>query len=221
MAARRSANFLTAQDTVELGELALRHDLWILADEVYDELVFGGEAFHSPLSWPDLSDRVIVVSSISKSHAAPGFRSGWCVGPAQFCSQLLPLTEAMLFGNQPFIADATARAIAAPSPVARGMCERLTRRADRLERQIRSQTPLRVHKPEAGMFALIDVSATGLDGEVFARDLLMRGGVGVMPGSSFGETLRNWVRISLTASDTDFNEAISRIISHVNALPSG
>ena len=55
--------------------------------------------------------RTIVVSSISKSHAAPGFRSGWLVGPKDFCDAVLPLSETMLFGNQPFIADMTAYAL--------------------------------------------------------------------------------------------------------------
>ena len=118
---------LTVQDLKELGELAQQHGLWLLVDEVYEELVFRGVPFRSPLTKSDLSDRVIVVSSISKSHAAPGFRSGWCVGPAEFCAKLLPLSEAMLFGNQPFIADATAKAIAEPSPIAQGMCDRFVR----------------------------------------------------------------------------------------------
>ncbi len=76
--------------------------------------------FTSPLADPELAERIIVAASISKSHAAPGFRSGWCVGPAEFCARLLPLSETMLFGNQPFIADMTAAAITGDSPVAAG-----------------------------------------------------------------------------------------------------
>ena len=62
---------LSERDIEELGSLAERNNLWILADEVYEELVFRGAPFSSPLAHPELSDRVIVVSSISKSHAAP------------------------------------------------------------------------------------------------------------------------------------------------------
>jgi arginine:pyruvate transaminase len=98
---------LTAEEVASIGAVCQKHDLWIVADEVYEELVFDGD-FASPFDNPDLADRVIAVSSISKSHAAPGFRSGWAVGPHEFCERLLPLSETMLFGNQPFIADMTA-----------------------------------------------------------------------------------------------------------------
>ena len=72
--------------------------------------------WNAPRPVADHAERVIVASSISKSHAAPGFRSGWCVGPAEFAARLLPLSETMLFGSQPFIADMTAAAVSAPSP---------------------------------------------------------------------------------------------------------
>lgn len=208
---------LTDQDIIDIGAVAKKHDLWILVDEVYDEMVFNDQPFFTPLSHPDLAERVIVVSSISKSHAAPGFRSGWCVGPAGFCSKLLPMAEGMLFGNQPFIADATAVAVSAPSPVAKGMCERFADRAQRLEKILHDRTGLKVQKPKAGMFALVNVSHTGMTGMDYAMDLLQNGGVGVMPGSSFGPSLKDWVRISLTQIDDLFDEGCKRIVAHANA----
>lgn len=204
---------LTARDLQEIGQLALQHDLWIISDEVYEHLIFDGSDFVSPLSDPALADRVIAVSSISKSHAAPGFRSGWCVGPADFCTALLPVSETMLFGNQPFIADMTEKAIRDGSPVAAGMAARFAARANLLAQRLHAETALRVHRPEAGMFALIDVSATGMDGEAYAWDLLDHG-VAVMPGSAFGDGLRDWVRVALTIDDADFTTALDRITAH-------
>ena len=72
---------LTKADVAALGKLAKKHDLWIVSDEVYEELIFDDAPFASPLDQADLADRTIVVSSISKSHAAPGFRSGPGVSP--------------------------------------------------------------------------------------------------------------------------------------------
>ncbi len=144
------------QDITEIGALAKEHDFWIISDEVYSELIFGDTEFESPpQAREDLQDRVVVVSSISKSHAAPGgFRSGWCVGSAEFIEGLLPLAEAMLFGNQPFIADMTAKAVRDGSLVAEGMCRRFSARAQRMEDQLgHNQTCLRVSRPDAGMFA--------------------------------------------------------------------
>ncbi|NOC83610.1 pyridoxal phosphate-dependent aminotransferase [Ruegeria sp. HKCCD6428] len=207
---------LTAADIAEIGQLAIARDLWIISDEVYEELIFDGARFVSPLADPELADRVIGVSSISKSHAAPGFRSGWCVGPAAFCEALLPYSETMLFGNQPFIADMTEKAIRDGSEVAPGMAARFSGRATLLADRLEAETDLKVHRPEAGMFALINVSATGLDGEAYAWDLL-QAGVAVMPGSAFGDSLKDWVRVALTINDTDFGTAVSRIIEHANS----
>ncbi len=208
---------LTSKDIADIGALARKHDLWLIVDEVYDELLFHDASFSTPLSQLDLADRTIVVCSISKSHAAPGFRSGWCVGPETFCEHLLPLSEAILFGNQPFLADATALAVAKPSPVAAGMRVRFAARADRLAAALHAHTKLKVHKPDAGMFALIDISASGMNGEEYAWDLLNSAGVGVMPGASFGDSLKNWVRVSLTETDENFDEGCKRIIEHARS----
>jgi arginine:pyruvate transaminase len=194
-----------------IGALALAHDLWILSDEVYEDLVFEDVTFHSPLDFPEFADRSIACASISKSHAAPGFRSGWCVGPAEFCRRLLPLSETMLFGNQPFIADMTAQAVSHPSPVAAGMAERFARRAALIEARLDGVAGLRVHRPQAGMFALVDVRATGLTGETFANRLLDEASVAVMPGESFGAALAGWLRLALSQTDEATAEACDRI----------
>ncbi len=209
-----SGAVLSAAELEDIGALADRHDLWLLLDEVYEELVFDGVMFTSPLMRADLASRVITVSSISKSHAAPGFRSGWCAGPALFIDRLLPLAEMMLFGNQPFIADMTAHALSEPSPVAQGMRRRFAARASRLGARLHGESSLRVHQPEAGMFALIDISSTGLSSEAYAFDLLENQGVAVMPGSSFGPSIDQWVRVALTIDDGAFDEACRRIVDH-------
>ena len=190
--------------------MARAHDLWILSDEVYEELVFDGKTFASPLDEADLAERVIAVSSISKSHAAPGFRSGWCVGPAAFTQALLPVAETMLFGNQPFIADMTELAVSAPSQVARVMAGRFAERAGLIHRLL-DGNHLRVHQPAAGMFTVIDVRATGLTGVEFANRLLDEELLAVMPGESFGAVLAGWLRVSLSRPDAEIAEACRRI----------
>jgi len=209
---------LTRKDIAEIGALAVKHGLWILSDEVYEEMVFEGETFTSPLAFPEFADRVIVVASISKAHAAPGFRSGWCIGSAEFAARLLPLSETMLFGNQPFIADMTAEAVSAPSEAAKGMRQRFSRRADMVYNALNGVAGLQVNRPKAGMFTLIDVSSTGMDGHAFALDLLENAGVAVMPGASFGVSLKNWVRFALTKDDAIVQEACARIATHAQSL---
>ncbi|MDN5786067.1 pyridoxal phosphate-dependent aminotransferase [Pseudorhodobacter sp.] len=202
---------LSHADFAAIGALAKQHDLWVLCDEVYEDLVFAGTAFASPLDLPDLADRVVTAASISKSHAAPGFRSGWCVGPAEFMARLLPLAETMLFGNQPFIADMTEAAIAEGSPIAVGMTARFARRARLVTEKLNGVAGLRVHEPKAGMFALVDVTAINPDGTAFALALLEEKSVAVMPGASFGTALKGWLRLSLTEPDDMIEEACRRI----------
>lgn len=209
---------LTAADIDAIGEVATRHDFWIISDEVYEDLVFDGATFVSPLSRPAIADRVVAVSSISKSHAAPGFRSGWCVGSLEFNAALLPLSETMLFGNQPFIADMTEKAVREGSPVAPGMRQRFAARAALLDQRLAAETGLTVHRPEAGMFAMINTAATGLSGRDYALDLLEKAGVAVMPGTAFGDSLTDWVRVALTIEDGTFDRAIDRIVAHFHAL---
>ncbi|OYX45109.1 MAG: aminotransferase [Rhodobacterales bacterium 32-67-9] len=212
---------LTAADIDAIGAVAREHDLWIVSDEVYEELVFDGIAFVSPFDRAAFADRTVCVASISKSHAAPGFRSGWSVSSAECAERLLPLSETILFGNQPFIADMTAAAVAEPSSVAAGMRSRFAARVKYLDDRLTQETVLRVHRPEAGMFALIDVSATGQGDRDYALGLLHSGGVAVMPGSAFGDTLKGWVRLALTVDDARFRDACDRIVAHALALREG
>jgi arginine:pyruvate transaminase len=202
---------LGTTDLANIGALARAHDLWIVCDEVYEEMIFEGVRFASPLDQADLAERVIVASSISKSHAAPGFRSGWCVGPEAFVARLLPLSETMLFGNQPFIADMTAAAVSAPSPIAAGMAQRFARRARLVADRLDGVAGLRVNRPEAGMFALVDLNAITKDDLAFALALLDRAGVAVMPGASFGAGLAGWLRLSLTQPDEVLETACARL----------
>ena len=201
---------LTAEEIAAIGAVCRKHDLWIVCDEVYEELLFGG-TFASPFDNPDLAERTIVVSSISKSHAAPGFRSGWAVGPAEFCERVLPVSETMLFGVQPFISDMTAMAVSQRFETSAIMRENYLRRAQIVESALAHEPHLKVMMPEGGMFILVDVGATGISGEEFAWALLKRKHVAVMPGSSFGEEARDFIRISLTVPDNLLGEAMSRM----------
>ncbi|MCA2010569.1 aminotransferase class I/II-fold pyridoxal phosphate-dependent enzyme [Cereibacter sphaeroides] len=205
---------LTPEDLRQIGILAREHDLWIVSDEVYGDLTHGGRPFTSALADPEFEERTVVTASISKSHAAPGFRSGWAVGPAEFTARALPLSETMLFGSQPFIADMTAEAVASGTELAQGMAARMARRAQILFDRLDGVAGLRVHRPEAGMFALIDIRALSGDSLAFALELLEATDVAMMPGASFGLALEGWLRVALNASDADTEEACARIAQY-------
>ena len=204
-----------------IGELCARHGLWIVCDEVYSDLVYEAE-FASPFDDPRFCDRTVVVSSVSKSHAMPGFRCGWAVGSQEFSRRLLPLSETMLFGSQPFLEDATAFALDNDFPECRAMREAYFRRARLVVAALSNAPGVRAPMPEAGMFIMADVRRTGLSGDEFARRLLEDERVATMPGESFGTAARGHIRISLTTGDDDMAEACRRIVrfaQNVTAAP--
>ena len=201
---------LTATEIAAIGEVCLRHDLWLIADEVYADMVYEGE-FASPFANPRLSEIVIAVGSVSKSFAAPGLRSGWVAGPAEFIDRCQPLAEAMLFGNQPFIADATAWGINQGLTTGRDFGQHCLRRARLASEVLSGSNRLKMLMPEAGMFVLVDIRQTGLSSHDFAMRLLHETRVAVMPGSSFGRNLEGYLRLSLTTPDAVIVEAGKRL----------
>jgi len=210
---------LTRADVRAIGAVARAHDLWILSDEVYEALVFdapadaagGASRFASPFDEADLADRTVVAASLSKSHAAPGFRAGWCAGPADFISRLLPLAESVLFGAQPFIQDMAVQALEREHPVTASMRQAYARRAALVTRLLSAVPGLTVHRPQAGMFVMLSVGGLGLDGEAFANRLLAECAVAVMPGAAFGATASAMVRMSLTVPDEVLAKGCARI----------
>jgi arginine:pyruvate transaminase len=208
---------LSAEEIASIGEVCMRHGLWIVCDEVYASLVYKGR-FASPFDDSRLCDRTIVVSSLSKSHAMPGFRCGWAIGPEEFSDAMLPLSETMLFGSQPFLEDATAFALSQDFDECHQMRQAYLRRAHLLVERLRNAPGISVHMPEGGMFIMADIRRTGLSGNKFALGLLHAENVVTMPGESFGQAGRGHLRISLTASEEEIVEACARITRFSRAL---
>jgi arginine:pyruvate transaminase len=200
-----------------IGEVCARHDLWIVCDEVYAEITFD-TAFSSPFDRPHLRDRSVSVASISKSHALPGFRAGWAAGPRELAPRMTSVAEAMLFGSQPFLADAVAVALAHEHEEVLLLKRTFRERAIALVDALRGSEAVSVHMPEGGMFVMPDIRATGLSGEQFAWRLLEECGVVVMPGESFGSRGAGHIRIALTVEADVMADACRRIRSLAEAL---
>ena len=202
---------LSREEIAAIGEVCRKHNLWIISDEVYELLVFDGE-FASPLDLPELAERTVVVASISKSHSAPGFRSGWCIGPEEFTDRLLPLSEYLLFGVQPFIADMTAYALNRPATAAQQMLENFYRRAQMISERLDGHAGISCKIPQAGMFILADIRATGMTGAEFAMRLLEEEKIATMPGDSFGSNLVGFLRLSLSVADDQIDAACAGMV---------
>jgi arginine:pyruvate transaminase len=186
---------------------------------VYESLIYDG-TFASPFDEADLAERTVVASSLSKSHAAPGFRAGWCLGSPAFINRLLPLAETMLFGAQPFIADMAAEALSREFAITAQMRDSYAARARLVSNTLAGVPGLRVHLPQAGMFVMLSVDGTGMDGESFAFQLLDEEHVAVMPGAAFGDAAAGMVRLSVTVPDATLADGCQRIAAFARRLAS-
>ena len=203
-----SGAVLGAAELAAIAELARRYDLWLVADEVYAGLAPGGCV---PSLAAQLPERVVTVGSLSKSHAMTGWRAGWLVGPAQLAAHAERLAMCMLFGLPGFIQEAAITALAL-APAAeeriRALC---AARRERLAAGLRGIPGLKALAPEAGMFMLIDVTATGLSGGQFMRALYASQGVSVMDGAAFGRATAGCVRVCFATDEGALDAACARL----------
>ena len=208
---------LSEQEIDAIGDVCERHDLWIICDEVYADMTYDAP-FCSPFDRKQLRHRTLAVSSISKSHALPGFRAGWVACPAEVTPRLVLVAEAMLFGSQPFIEDALVVALTEQHDEVQRMRVAYRERAQVLVEAINGSDAVSARMPEGGMFVMVDVRATKLSGEEFAWKLLDDHNIGVMPGESFGLGGAGHIRIALTVEASVLRKACETIRTMAEAL---
>ena len=207
----------TADEVAAIAELCRSRDLWLVSDEVYEDLAFARPHI-SAWSLPEMAERTVVVSSLSKSHAMPGFRFGWIVGPPELSRHLFNLLLCMTYGSPAFIQDGVLPALENDLPEVLQLHQAYRDRAGRLAHMLGEAPNCRVTPPEGGMFVLLDARGTGLEAEEFAYCLLTREHVAVLPCDGFGPSAAGHLRISLTAPDPRLDEAGRRIVRFAQRL---
>ena len=208
---------MTADEMDAIAALCRRHDLWLLSDEVYEDLAFA-RPHVGAWSLPDMAERTIVVSSLSKSHAVPAFRLGWIVGPPALARHLFNLLLCMTYGSPAFIQDGALVALSQELPEVAALREEYRARAALMCGLLAAAPRCRPVPPEGGMFVLFDVRETGLGGDAFAGQLLEREGVAVLPCDGFGPSGTGYLRIALSAPEARLREAAERIVRFAQAL---
>ena len=203
-----SGVILSESELERIAELARRHDLWLVSDEVYAGLASEGRV---PSLAARLPEQVVTVSSLSKTHAMTGWRAGWLVGPRQLATHAESLAMCMLFGLPGFIQEAAIEALAIAPAAERRMREYLSTRCRRFMEGLHGVPYVRAVAPEAGMFMLLDVGSTGLTGYEFMRALYAFEKVCVMDGAAFGAQTASYVRICFATEESVIAEACARI----------
>ena len=207
----------TADEIAGIAEVCREHDLWLLSDEVYEDLAFA-RPHTSPWSLPDMAERTVVASSLSKSHAMAGFRFGWIIGPPALSRHLFDFLLCMYFGGPAFIQDGAVVALGAELPEVNALREAYRRRASPLSGILADAPNCRAIPPEGGMFVLFDVRGSGLGAEDFARELVVHENVALLPCDGFGPSACGHLRIALTAPEPRLEEAGRRIVRFARKL---
>src|SRR6202030_2277673 len=199
------------EEMAGIAAMCRDHELWLLSDEVYEDLAFA-RPHVSAWSLPGMSERTVVVSSLSKSHAIPAFRLGWIIGPPLLAGHLFNLLLCMTYGSPAFIQAGAMAAFEAELPDVEKLHADYERRGKLLCRILGDAPRCRVVPPEGGMFVLLDIRDTGMSTKQFAQGLLDGERVSVLPCDGFGPSVAGHLRIALCVADARLEEAGKRIV---------
>jgi len=205
------------QDTLNaLADLCKRERIWLVTDEVYWSLTYEDD-HASAFFQNETRANVIVINSLSKSHAMTGWRVGWVIAPEEIIDALTSLSQAQYFGVSQFIQLAAIEALRDKKnpQIFKGLF--LSRR-DAFIKEIKKSELLQFSVPQGGMFLLINIEKTGLDGGKFAERLLQEEHVAVVPGYGFGESMQNTIRIGFLDEIPRLIEAARRLRRFAESL---
>lgn len=203
----------TRENLERVLDIAERHDLWVVSDECYDELIFEGE--HVSSATVGDSDRVVTIFTLSKSYAMTGWRVGYVVGPAPFIEQLALHQEPVVSSASTISQHAALAALTGPQACVREMRDAYRDRRDMAVAELEAVGVPYV-MPRGGFFLMVDISASGVDSWTFCRRLLEEENVAVVPGSAFGPGGEGFVRISLAAAPGNVVQGTKLLASLVN-----
>jgi aspartate aminotransferase len=192
-----------------IAEVAERHDLWIVADQVYDDLVLEGD--HAPLLKvaPELRKRTLVVESFSKRFAMTGYRLGYACGPQELIEAMTQLISAATTCANTIAQHAGIAALSMDDTWIDEQRTRYRQRRDLALAAIGTIDGLECERPEAAFYLFPELCGPRRDDERLVTDLREREGVLLVPGSSFG--LPGRVRLSCSVSADELNEALGRL----------
>jgi aspartate/methionine/tyrosine aminotransferase len=197
-----------------LLELAARHDLWVISDECYDEILF--EGVHVSLATLGDPGRVFSVFSCSKSYAMTGWRIGYTVAPSGLGPTLVKAQEPVV-GNASSVSQKGAEAaLAGPQACVAAMRDAYRARRDAACAQL-DALGVGYVRPRGAFYLMVDVSAAG-DSLAFAKRLLADEHVAVVPGSAFGPSGEGFVRVSLSCAPEVIEEGLRRLAACLQRL---
>jgi aspartate/methionine/tyrosine aminotransferase len=195
-------------------ELAQRHNLWLLSDECYDQIILDG-GWTSPASLAPHDPRIATVFTFSKTYSMTGWRLGYLSGSAELVDTATKVLESNSSCVSTISQVAAEAALVGPQDCVFEMVDAYRRRLD-LVVQTLKDAELLIAEPTGAFYIMADISPSGLPARDFAFALLRERGVSVAPGTAFGGVAAEAVRISLASADSDLREGVRRLAEFVH-----
>jgi aspartate/methionine/tyrosine aminotransferase len=209
---------LTRGDLEQIAHLAIKHDLVVLADEIYSETIYEGK-HHTILEFPGMMGRTVLLDGFSKTFAMTGWRLGYGIFPGELIPHISRLIINSVSCTSAFSQRAAIQALTGPRKDVEAMQEAFTRRRELVYNGINDIPGLRCNKPEGAFYIFPNIIDTGLTSREYADYLLREADVAVLPGTSFGEFGEGYIRISFANSEANLSEALKRIRKANEKLP--
>jgi aspartate aminotransferase len=207
---------LQREDVEAVAKLAIEHDLLVISDEIYSQLVYGFTHV-SPFAWPGMAERTVLMDGMSKAYAMTGWRMGYAVAPPELAARM----DTLMINSSSCVAGFTQMAAieAFEAPESERAVERMRlefeRRRDLLVDGLNAIPGVTCARPQGAFYVFPNIEATGVGEKELARGLLEEAGVAVLPGTAFGEGGRGFLRLAYTNSAENIALALERIDSFV------
>jgi len=206
----------TLADWERLGEFCERHDLWLMADAVYERIVFGMKAAPSPLSLPSLRKRLIVVNSLSKAYRMTGWRAGFALGPPGLGKIMTDLQEFVISNAPGVVQMAACAAVRHGEPsIAESQARYAHHRALVMQR-LGGIPGITLREPVGGFYVFPRLDGLTRSFE-YCKTLVREHRLGLAPGSAFGVGGEGHVRLCFAVEPHILNEALDRFVDHWQA----
>jgi aspartate/methionine/tyrosine aminotransferase len=219
--ANPTGGVLTRADLEAIATIAIRHDLWVLTDEIYSRILYDGTEHVSIASLPGMAERTIVLDGFSKTFAMTGWRLGYAIVPPQLREVYGQLIINTISCAPTFSQLGAVAALTGPQDDVDAMVREFRARRDLVVDGLNRIAGFECRRPVGAFYAFPSIAGTGLSGAELADRLLQEAGVCVLPGSGFGVHGRDHIRISYANSRENLTEALGRIEALVDGLGRG
>jgi len=194
----------------QIAELAVKHDLWIIADEIYARISFSG-TYKSIWTLPGMAERTVIIDGLSKSFAMTGWRLGYAVAPQRVIDAMELLVLNTFTCAAEFTQVAAIEALRDSTDAVDAMVAEYRKRRELFVAGLNRIAGFRCQAPEGAFYAWVNIEDTGVVPEELAALLLEEAGVAAIAGAAFGSAGKNYLRFSLVSARNLLEEALERI----------